>query len=61
MTRQVFNEVEVTFDGLFAREQIPPWAKSGYEQVKSMIKKYCNLEQRARENQAAAQAATQDE
>jgi transmembrane protein 33 len=49
MTRQVFSEVEVTFDKwILNQPQSPEWIKSGYVTVKELIKKYGNLEARAR-------------
>jgi hypothetical protein len=52
MTRQVFAEVEVTFDKwILNQPQAPEWAKSGYVTVKDLIKKYGNLEARARAQQ----------
>jgi hypothetical protein len=49
MTKEVFEEVEVIFDKyLLNNEKSPQMVKTGYTTIKEMVKKYGNLEARAR-------------
>lgn len=49
MTKEVFGEVEVLFDRyLLNNEKAPSIAKTGYKSIKELVKRYGNLEARAR-------------
>ncbi|KAJ3356581.1 hypothetical protein HDU91_005525 [Kappamyces sp. JEL0680] len=53
-TRQALAETEVFLDKwILAQPSVPPLVKTGYSKLKELIQKYMNLEERARQAQAA--------
>ena len=59
LTKQVLRSMETTFDGLFDKPSIPPWAKTGYGKVKEMIHQYGDIEARSKEYANQQTQATQ--